>query len=63
MQQYNNSLVLTLRDGNEMLKGIAILILSEIGKCTQADLSGGFIKRDRQIGRCEVFTNVVIVTA
>ena len=63
MQQYNNSLFLTLGDGNKMLKGIAILKLYEIGKCMQADLSGGVIKRDRQICRCEVFTNVVIVIA
>ena len=46
-----------------MLKGIAILKLSEIGKCMRAELSGGAIKRDRQICRCEVFTNVVIVIA
>ena len=29
----NNSLLLTLRVGNKTLKGIAILKLSEIGKC------------------------------
>ena len=46
-----------------MLKGIAIIKLSEIGKCTWADLPGGVIKRDRQICRCEVLTNVVIVIA
>ena len=43
-----------------MLKGIAILKRSEIGKCMWVDLSDG---RDKQICRCEVFTNVVIVIA
>ena len=46
-----------------MLKGIAILKLSEIGKCMWADLSGGVVKRHRKICRCEVLTNVVIVIA
>ena len=47
-----------------MLKGIATLKLSEIGKCMGAEfLSGGVIKRERQICRCEVLTNVVNVIA